>query len=202
MNRIPDTIKLLNQLEDIILDSLRIVFTSNRVVNEQEILDAVSMIREALPREFSKADEILSKSELYLQNAKIESEIIIDSARKERQRLLDKSTLIKEAQKQRLEIELKSRKNIREMNRRMKLKEQKVDQQIKEKITKYRSFIKDQKIKLRDKVQQLNLESENLSRQKQALFNLTTQKPLTSHLNNNSKSSNFRPVDHSQSKAS
>lgn len=52
----PTLFDLLDQLEEIVLDGTRVPFSGSRLVNEQDAIEAMDALREALPLELSRME--------------------------------------------------------------------------------------------------------------------------------------------------
>ncbi len=94
----------LDQLEEILLDSGRLPFTGNRLVNEQEAVDLLDTIRESMPSEILKASEIAKKGNVFIKEAQNISEQIIKKARKEREQMINAAGVRKESERQITEL--------------------------------------------------------------------------------------------------
>ena len=99
----------LDQLEEIVLDGSRIPFSGGRLVNEQDAIEAMDALREALPLQISQADELLRQREGFIEKAKQQAEEILVQARREREQLIATSSVRQEAERQAADIREQSR---------------------------------------------------------------------------------------------
>ncbi len=88
----------LDQLEEQILDSIRIPFTSNRLLNEQETLDLLQELRETIPTDVEEAVKIVRKSREIISNSQLEADEIINQAKIKKQELIKSTTIYQEAE--------------------------------------------------------------------------------------------------------
>ena len=68
-----DAIELIDKLEEIVGKSKKIPFSSNFIVNENEIYDILDELRNVLPEEFKQARWIVKERESMLEEAKRQS---------------------------------------------------------------------------------------------------------------------------------
>jgi len=99
----------LDQLEEIVLDGSRIPFSGGRLVNEQDAIEAMDALREALPLQISQADELLRQREGFIEKAKQQAEEIVAQARREREQLIATSSVRQEAERQAADVREQSR---------------------------------------------------------------------------------------------
>jgi cell division septum initiation protein DivIVA len=88
----------LNQIEEIILDSPRILFTGRTLVDEETLLDHLDLIRMNLPGAFTEAREILNYKEEILLEAEKYAQDIIEAAQQRANEILDESNLMRAVQ--------------------------------------------------------------------------------------------------------
>ena len=89
------TLDLLEQLEEIVLESTRLPFSGSRLVNEQEAIDLILRLRKVLPSEIRKAQEILKASDELIEKANSHSNKIIKEAKHTQSEMINNSTLKK-----------------------------------------------------------------------------------------------------------
>jgi F0F1-type ATP synthase membrane subunit b/b' len=99
----------LDQLEEIVLLSSRIPFSGNRLVNEQDAIEAMDALRDALPPQISQAEELLRQREGFIEKARQQAEEIVAQARREREQLIHSSTIRQEAERQAGELREQAR---------------------------------------------------------------------------------------------
>ncbi|NEO27315.1 MAG: ATP synthase F0 subunit B [Kamptonema sp. SIO4C4] len=88
----------LNRLEELILDNPRIPFTRKTIVDEEQLLDQLDLVRINLPEAFEEASEILrQKEEIFLQ-AEEYAQDIIESAQQQADQLLDEMGIVRQAE--------------------------------------------------------------------------------------------------------
>jgi F0F1-type ATP synthase membrane subunit b/b' len=88
----------LNKLEELILDSPRIPLSRRTLVDEEQLLDQLDLVRLNLPAAFQEANEIiLHKEEVLLEAEQYAQEIIADAERRAMQ-ILDEMGLLRQAE--------------------------------------------------------------------------------------------------------
>ncbi|MCW6035820.1 hypothetical protein K4A83_05970 [Spirulina subsalsa FACHB-351] len=94
----------LNRLEELILDNPRIPFTRKTVVDEEQLLDQLDLIRMNLPRAFEEAVEVLRQKEEILLQAEEYAQDIIEAAQVRAAQLLDEMGIIRQAEMEAAQI--------------------------------------------------------------------------------------------------
>ena len=87
----------LNRLEEMILDSPRIPLTRRTLVDEEQLLDQLDLIRLNLPSAFQESDIIVRHKDEILQEAEEYAQEIIDMAEQRAARILNEMGLIQQA---------------------------------------------------------------------------------------------------------
>ena len=64
----------LDQLEEIVLEGSRVPFTGGRLVNEGEAVDVLDAVREVLPKELERAEQLLLKRDEFINTARQQAE--------------------------------------------------------------------------------------------------------------------------------
>ena len=75
-----DTIELIDKLEEVIGKSRKIPFSSNFIINENEIYEILDELRNVLPEEFKQARWIVKERENMLEEAKRQAGRILGEA--------------------------------------------------------------------------------------------------------------------------
>ena len=75
-----DALELIDKLEEIVSKGKKIPFSSNFIVNENDIYDILDELRNVLPEEFKQARWIVKERESMLEEAKRQSSRIIKEA--------------------------------------------------------------------------------------------------------------------------
>ena len=92
--------KLLDDMENMLLDSTRVPLTNKRVIEEDEIAEFIDEIREILPKEIFEARKIVAERNKILEDAQKESQNIIEQAKSYVAKLTDEHTIAKHAEEQ------------------------------------------------------------------------------------------------------
>ena len=90
----------LDQLEDIVLEGSRIPFSGGRLVNEQDAIEMMDALREAIPLQITEAEKLLRQREALFEKARLQAEEIVNQARREREQLINAAAIRHEAERQ------------------------------------------------------------------------------------------------------
>lgn len=88
----------LNRLEEMILDSPRVPLTRRTMVDEEQLLDQLDLIRLNLPSAFQEADIIARHKDEILQEAEEYAQEILEAAERRATQLLNEMGIIQQAQ--------------------------------------------------------------------------------------------------------
>lgn len=140
----------LDQLEEIFLDGNRIPFSGNRLVNEQDAIDLLDAIRESVPNEIIKAQEILIQGNKYIDKSKLLADDILTNAKKERNKLVDGYAVKKEAERLIIEMQRETKERCEKMLSDTNQKTRIIENEIKIKLTRLEQNYAAKKQKLED----------------------------------------------------
>ena len=90
----------LDRLEEMILDRPRIPLTRVTLVDEEQLLDQLDLIRLNLPADFQQAREILAHREELLLEAQEYAREVVEDAQREANRLLDEMGIVRQAKQE------------------------------------------------------------------------------------------------------
>lgn len=96
----------LNVLEELILDSPRIPLTGKTIVDEEQLLDQLDLIRINLPEAFDRAQQIITEKETILAEAEEYARQIAAMAEQRAAQILDETGIIQQAERQAQQIRL------------------------------------------------------------------------------------------------
>lgn len=88
----------LNRLEEMILDSPRVPFTGRTLIDEEQLLDQLDLIRLNLPGAFQEAEIIARHKDDILQEAEGYAQQIIEAAEERATEILNEMGLVQQAQ--------------------------------------------------------------------------------------------------------
>lgn len=88
----------LNRLEEMILDSPRVPLTRRTLVDEEQLLDQLDLIRLNLPSAFQEADIIVRHKDEILQEAEEYASEILESAEQRATQLFNETGIVQQAQ--------------------------------------------------------------------------------------------------------
>ncbi len=94
----------LDQLEEIMLEGTRIPFSGGRLVNEQDAIEMMDAIREALPVQIQQAADLIRQREEFISQARRQAEEIVSTAQREREQLISHASVRQEAERQAAEL--------------------------------------------------------------------------------------------------
>ena len=94
----------LDQLEEIVLDGTRVPFSGGRLVNEQDAIELMDAVREALPPQLAQAEELVAKKDEFINQARQQAEEILNQARQQREQLINSQAIRQEAERQGAEL--------------------------------------------------------------------------------------------------
>ncbi len=87
----------LNRLEEIILDSPRIPFVGRTLIDEEQLLDQLDIVRLNLPVAFQEVEMIVRHKDEILQEAELYAEEIIENAEQRASQILNEMGLVQQA---------------------------------------------------------------------------------------------------------
>ena len=90
----------LDQLEEIVLEGSRIPFSGGRLVNEQDAVELLDAVREAMPAQVEQADQLLQKRDEFISTARAKADEIVNQAQQQREQLLAQASIRQEAERQ------------------------------------------------------------------------------------------------------
>ncbi|MTJ49279.1 DivIVA domain-containing protein [Dolichospermum sp. UHCC 0259] len=90
----------LNQLEEIVLSSLRIPLTGRTLVDEDKLLEQLDFVRLSLPTVFQEALNILAQKNEILLEAEEYGQQVVDVAQAKRAQILSESDIVRQAQRE------------------------------------------------------------------------------------------------------
>ena len=88
---------LIERLAALVADARSMPLSSSALVNRQELLDLIDVLRSSLPDEITRARSILRDGEEVLERAGLEAQRVLERARQERERLLSKTEIVQAA---------------------------------------------------------------------------------------------------------
>ncbi len=90
----------LNQLEEIVLSSLRIPLTGRTLIDEDKLLEQLDFVRLSLPAVFQEALDILAQKHEILLEAEEYGQQVVDVAQAKRAQILSESDIVRQAQRE------------------------------------------------------------------------------------------------------
>lgn len=92
-----DVFQQLDRIEDLIVSSKHVPFSSSVMVNETEIFELLDEFRSSLPEELKQARWMVKEKQEIMEEARKEAERMREEAQEERRRLIDDTEIIKAA---------------------------------------------------------------------------------------------------------
>lgn len=102
--------KLLDDMENMLIDAARVPFTNKRVVEEDDLARFLDELREQMPKEVDEAKRIIADRQRILDDAQREAQSIVEQAKAYVIKLTDENTINKQAQEQANEFVAQARK--------------------------------------------------------------------------------------------
>lgn len=114
MNRM-NMLLLLDRLEQMVQEGPRMPLGNRCLINASEALELIDKMREALPEQVRKADELASETERVLKEARLEAERIVSEAENYVARLVSESEITRQAKDEAERIIEEAQEKAREM---------------------------------------------------------------------------------------
>lgn len=92
-----DALEIIEKIEEFLDKSKRMPFTSNIIVNENEIYEMLDELRNVLPEEFRQARWIVKEREGMIEESKRQSERIVREAKERADMLVNETEILKNA---------------------------------------------------------------------------------------------------------
>jgi uncharacterized phage infection (PIP) family protein YhgE len=92
-----DALEIIEKIEEFLDKSKKMPFTSNIIVNENEIYEMLDELRNVLPEEFRQARWIVKEREGMIEESKRQSERIIREAKERADMLVNETEILKNA---------------------------------------------------------------------------------------------------------
>ena len=99
-----DALELIEKMEEIITKSKKIPFSSNFIINENDIFEILDELKSVIPEEFKQARWIVRERENMLEEAKRQAMRILKEAEEKSEILLSENEIMKNALKKSEEI--------------------------------------------------------------------------------------------------
>ncbi|PIQ24775.1 hypothetical protein COW36_23680 [bacterium (Candidatus Blackallbacteria) CG17_big_fil_post_rev_8_21_14_2_50_48_46] len=93
------TLALVQKIEEVIVNSMKVPFTSRVVVDEEDIFELIDRIREVLPSEIVQAQQIIAQKESIINEAQNKSKQIIELTKEKSRQYLQEHELVRQAMK-------------------------------------------------------------------------------------------------------
>jgi len=94
----------LDQLEEVVLEGSRIPFSGGRLVNEQDAIEVMDALRDALPAQLGQALELIRQRDDFIGQARQQAEEIVAAGKRERDQLINSAAIRQEAERQVAEL--------------------------------------------------------------------------------------------------
>lgn len=92
-----DTFELLDRIENLIKDARNVPFSSNIMLNQEEVLMLLGMVKDSLPGELRQSKWLVEQSRELLETAREQADNIIDDAQHEVQQMIDEHEITQQA---------------------------------------------------------------------------------------------------------
>ena len=84
----------LNQIEDLVASSSHLPFTERIIINDNDLIHLVEELRQELPLEMERADEIMRERDSIIMSAQQEAKNIITQAEQRAAQIVDENDLV------------------------------------------------------------------------------------------------------------
>lgn len=88
----------LNKLEEVLLDSPRIPFSHRTLVDEEQFLDQLDLIRLNLPTAFQEAQQLLQQKQEILLEAEQYAQEVMEAAERRAAQIMDETGIVRQAE--------------------------------------------------------------------------------------------------------
>ncbi|MCG9478802.1 MAG: ATPase [Actinomycetia bacterium] len=99
-----DALEIVDKIEELVEKSKKLPFSSNAIINENEIYDLIDELRSLFPEELKQARWIVKEREGMIEEAKRQSTRIVKEAEERAQVLVGETEVLKNANKKAEEI--------------------------------------------------------------------------------------------------
>ena len=96
-DEIKDSFELLNRLEALVSKAKSVPFSSNCMINREDVLMLTGMIRDALPAQLKQSKWLVEQSRELLDTAREQADSIVDDAQHEVQQMIDEHEITQQA---------------------------------------------------------------------------------------------------------
>lgn len=94
----PDIQQELNRLEEMILDSPRLLWSRRTLVDEDQFLDQLDLVRLSLPEAFHEAEEVVRQKDEILNQAEQYAQDMIEAAERRAAQIMNETGIIRQAE--------------------------------------------------------------------------------------------------------
>lgn len=99
---------ILNNLENLVINSSRVPFSNKRIIEEDDLADIVDMLKQAIPAEIKKSRQILQERDKILERARIEGDEHISRTKEYSRTLIEKEEIFEQAKRESAELKKNS----------------------------------------------------------------------------------------------
>lgn len=107
--------KILEEMENLLLDAPRVPLTNKRVIEEDDLARLIDELREEMPGEIMESTRIMQDRQRILDDAQKQAENIVEQAKGYISKLTDENVITQQAQEQANEIVLQAKKAARDL---------------------------------------------------------------------------------------
>ncbi|GAG60032.1 unnamed protein product [marine sediment metagenome] len=95
-----DALKIMEEFEDLISKSKRLLLTSNVIINEGKIYEFLDRLKASFPEEFKQARWIVKERDQVLDDSRKEADRIVKEAQENANKLVSEAEIIKKAHRE------------------------------------------------------------------------------------------------------
>lgn len=120
------TLALVQRIEEVVINGMKIPFTSRVIVDEEDIFELIDRIRELLPSEIVQAQQILTQRDAILNEAQAKSQKILELTKEKSRQYLQEHELVKQA----IKLADETRRNAEEASRQQRYEADKYSEEV------------------------------------------------------------------------
>ena len=107
--------EILDEIENLMVDSTRVPFTNKLIIEEDDLIRLLDELREMLPQEIKDAAKVVGDRQRIIEEAQKEAQHIIDQAKVYGTKLTDENIISRQAQEQANELLNQAQKAARDL---------------------------------------------------------------------------------------
>lgn len=107
--------KLLEDLESLVMNALKVPFTNKKMIEEEELLQIIDDLKESMPTELEQSKKVLAEKEKIIADAQHHADSMVAQAKDYIAKLTEESELVRQAQEHANQIILNANQSSEEL---------------------------------------------------------------------------------------